>query len=1022
METSTYDPCLLHCRDPKQGFSIIGMQTDDTLIVADEAFAVQEEEQIKRADILCKPREQLITSKPLQFNGAVIIEDAQGITLTQERTYKNIQLVQDHPSDTVNSHSKIHKNTSPYKQYIAQRALGAYIASQADNPNRGLRFVKIDLWTAKLYAFIDTLFANNKDSSSQIGYIIVLANTQNNANILHWSSTKCKRITQSVLTSEMYGMANGFNAAAAIKSTLTQLLHLLEPLPLVLCTDLKSLYECLVKLGTTREKHLMIDLMCLRQSYERQEITEVRWINSNSNPADAMTKSKPCRALQELINTNKLRIDVNRWVERPLTKRNSELSFLTPVRTRYFYFILLIFPLPHQIVYHSLIFLLFHSFRELPVSEYQSHDSALLHPGAEASTYVRERDNVIPSARTATSYIATMTPRGPLLSLIKPTLANGGSDDEAGLEDQIESQAAEALDTLEYAASQTITSSQSSMLSYVRAQPLQSPQELLDQNIFNWAIGTMQPFSTFDDPLFRQIWSDLPGYSCKYGSLNSFSRRVDKEFAKARIQLKNKLRKIENCNAIALSLDGWKSANGYKIFAIIGHWITVDFQPRHRILDFQEIEGPDTGENLASIVYKVLCELDIRAKLLSITGNNASNNLAMAEILHDLLKADYKTGDTQQAIRYQEEGSFIRCLAHILNLIVKEFLTVLKATDITGDFQIIEDLENNLSLIQSQSAFSRIRILSLYISSTTERKREWQNLCQIKGMDSKLIQYDVTTRWNSSYRMLNDAWNAAPQIQEYLKMNYILPPFTDQDWNQLGQIWIVLADQSLAIYYQLFDLLQEVQDREGKFKDFDADIANAAKSAMTKYDKYYTLMNDLCDILYITMLLDPWFKKLVLEHELQDEAKDIITAMQEQLEIQYPIPYKLELPTASEEPGPSAALENPHKTIVLEMMSKIKAKSQKSAEKSSDIARYLNSDVVEFDDKKRDWIYTWWRGHIDEYPRMAAAARDYLAVPAAEVNVERVFNTGRDLLGLRRWSLSSGTMRKLLILKDSLGK
>ncbi|EED13709.1 hypothetical protein TSTA_099600 [Talaromyces stipitatus ATCC 10500] len=55
--------------------------------------------------------------------------------------------------------------------------------------------------------------------------------------------------------------------------------------------------------------------------------------------------------------------------------------------------------------------------RDSYMSEYQSHDSALLHPGAEASTYVRERDNVIPSARTATSYIATMTPRGPLLSL-----------------------------------------------------------------------------------------------------------------------------------------------------------------------------------------------------------------------------------------------------------------------------------------------------------------------------------------------------------------------------------------------------------------------------------------------------------------------------------------------------------------------------------------------------------------------------------------------------------------------------
>ena len=46
-----------------------------------------------------------------------------------------------------------------------------------------------------------------------------------------------------------------------------------------------------------------------------------------------------------------------------------------------------------------------------------------------------------------------------------------------------------------------------------------------------------------------------------------------------------------------------------------------------------------------------------------------------------------------------------------------------------------------------------------------------------------------------------------------------------------------------------------------------------------------------------------------------------------------------------------------------------------------DIARYLNSDVMEFDEKKENWIYTWWRGHADEYPRMTAAIRDSLTVP-----------------------------------------
>jgi len=64
------------------------------------------------------------------------------------------------------------------------------------------------------------------------------------------------------------------------------------PLPLtVVCTDSYSLYECLVKLRTIKEKRLMIDIMALRQSYERRELTEVRWINRQDNPADAMTKA-----------------------------------------------------------------------------------------------------------------------------------------------------------------------------------------------------------------------------------------------------------------------------------------------------------------------------------------------------------------------------------------------------------------------------------------------------------------------------------------------------------------------------------------------------------------------------------------------------------------------------------------------------------------------------------------------------------------------------------------------------------
>ena len=93
-------------------------------------------------------------------------------------------------------------------------------------------------------------------------------------------------------------MVYGFDIGAVLKSTMECVLA--QSVPMILCTDSKSFYDCLVKLGTTQKKRLMIDILYLQQSFERREIMEIRWINGDSNPADAMTKAKPCHALQEL--------------------------------------------------------------------------------------------------------------------------------------------------------------------------------------------------------------------------------------------------------------------------------------------------------------------------------------------------------------------------------------------------------------------------------------------------------------------------------------------------------------------------------------------------------------------------------------------------------------------------------------------------------------------------------------------------------------------------------------------------
>jgi hypothetical protein len=341
MDASAYDPCLMVTTEGKP-FGITCIQTDDTLHVGTEEFFAQEEEELQKAEFRAKPRQKLAPGSTMDFNGCRLAFEDSDLVVIQKGQADKIQPAND------------------AAQYVEQRARGAYIASicqpeatfdysvaaqavnptdadlrqlnrrlqwQIDNNIRGLRFVPLDLSTAKLMVFADGSFANNRDLSSQIGYVICLVNeevTPENfsitGNLIHWQSAKCKRVTRSVLASEIYGLVNGFDLGYVLGETLrtvTARLHL-PPIPLVVCTDSYSLYDCLVKLGSTTEKRLMIDLMALRQSYERREISEIRWINGKDNPADAMTKGTANESLEHLVSTNQLTVRLEAWVDRKL--------------------------------------------------------------------------------------------------------------------------------------------------------------------------------------------------------------------------------------------------------------------------------------------------------------------------------------------------------------------------------------------------------------------------------------------------------------------------------------------------------------------------------------------------------------------------------------------------------------------------------------------------------------------------------------------------------------------------------
>jgi len=77
-----------------------------------------------------------------------------------------------------------------------------------------------------------------------------------------------------VLASKIYRIVTRVDIAIIINSTISIIVDQLAipRLLIIVCTDSYSLYEYLVKLGTTKEKRLIIDIIVLYQSYERYKL------------------------------------------------------------------------------------------------------------------------------------------------------------------------------------------------------------------------------------------------------------------------------------------------------------------------------------------------------------------------------------------------------------------------------------------------------------------------------------------------------------------------------------------------------------------------------------------------------------------------------------------------------------------------------------------------------------------------------------------------------------------------------
>ncbi|KAK9427226.1 hypothetical protein V1505DRAFT_288463, partial [Lipomyces doorenjongii] len=181
-------------------------------------------------------------------------------------------------------------------------------------------------------------------------------------------------------------------------------------------------------------------------------------------------------------------------------------------------------------------------------------------------------------------------------------------------------------------------------------------------------------FTEVESEYFQTIFKGIPGVNPLFKSASTATSLLLELYIAQKSELRCEL--ATTAISVSISIDGWTSPT--RCAAIVAHWITGEWEAREAVLHIAELPGSHTGVALAQEVLTCLRFYDIKKKLVAITSDNASNNAALVHKLERLLmprqRSVEKPAMVPNKILFRGQASWVRCLAHSLNLVVKEVL------------------------------------------------------------------------------------------------------------------------------------------------------------------------------------------------------------------------------------------------------------------------------------------------------------------------------------------------------------
>jgi hypothetical protein len=191
----------------------------------------------------------------------------------------------------------------------------------------------------------------------------------------------------------------------------------------------------------------------------------------------------------------------------------------------------------------------------------------------------------------------------------------------------------------------------------------------------------------------------------------------------------------EHGERVSLTTDTWTANTKQNYMCVTAHFIDKNWNLHKKIIGFSPSKGHG-GDDIGKQLESCLASWGIDKVFTIVVDNASANNNAinyMRRVLNES-KGTFAEGDYLH----------MRCVAHIINLIVTE------------------------GLKEIDTSVSRVRAAVKYIKSGTSRLVNFKKCAELAKVQSKaFLNLDVCTRWNSTYLMLSAAEKYEKAFQRY---------------------------------------------------------------------------------------------------------------------------------------------------------------------------------------------------------------------------------------------------------------